>query len=347
MGETYPLSSGTCTGGSTTTVVDTSRDEDDDFWVDSWVYITDTTDDLAPEAEERLITNFVSSTGAMTISPAFSATVAASDTYELRDRFPRWQYNDAVNHAIREARNAFYDYTVDETTIVIVSDQREYNLPSGLKSLLRVDIERTDVHVSSTATGSSNTTLEDTTQSWDTDEWNTNYAVVIYDGTGEGQQRTITDTTSTAITVATWTTNPDTTSKYKIKYIGKEELTWAPITAYTWDKTTTGKIHLYDQYEEGMSLRLYYASEPAELSAEASITYVPDEYIILEGMAYLYELAAGKHTAREDVEFEMGMSNNLHTKAEQFKVSHGYRLDRGRIISTVSGAPTLPDDYPW
>tara|TARA_R110002110_G_scaffold238681_1_gene454481 strand:- start:33 stop:599 length:567 start_codon:yes stop_codon:yes gene_type:complete len=41
-------------------------------------------------------------------------------------------------------------------------------------------------------------------------------SVYIYEGTGKGQRRTITARTATRLTVAAWTTNPDTTSKYVV-----------------------------------------------------------------------------------------------------------------------------------
>ncbi|NIQ81579.1 MAG: hypothetical protein GTN93_26500, partial [Anaerolineae bacterium] len=100
FGELDPITSGTCTGGSTTTVVDTSREEGDDEWQNCYVCITDTTDDLAPINEERRVTGFEKSTGTMTVTPAFSATVEANDTYEIRDRARKSDYEDAVNHAI-------------------------------------------------------------------------------------------------------------------------------------------------------------------------------------------------------------------------------------------------------
>lgn len=61
------------------------------------------------------------------------------------------------------------------------------------------------------------------------------YSVVIVAGTGVGQVRTITSNTATAITVATWDTNPDNTSKFLItnapKIRGAVDLSIAQQTA--------------------------------------------------------------------------------------------------------------------
>lgn len=65
------------------------------------------------------------------------------------------------------------------------------------------------------ATSATTTTLTDTGGGWTADEF-IGYYVKIVEGTGVGQLRLITDNTTTQLTVATWTTTPDTTSKYKI-----------------------------------------------------------------------------------------------------------------------------------
>jgi hypothetical protein len=68
---------------------------------------------------------------------------------------------------------------------------------------------------SGTATSGAATTLTDSGQAWTVDEY-INYVVWIHAGTGNGQYREITSNTATALTVATWGTNPDATSEYRI-----------------------------------------------------------------------------------------------------------------------------------
>lgn len=81
---------------------------------------------------------------------------------------------------------------------------------------------------SGTVTSATDTTLTDTSKTgataWVADE-QIGYAVYIYSGTGKGQIREITDNTTNQLTVATWTTNPDTTSKYIITYLNKQTVT--------------------------------------------------------------------------------------------------------------------------
>jgi len=65
-------------------------------------------------------------------------------------------------------------------------------------------------------TSSTNNTLTDANANYTIDEL-IGGTIEILEGTGQGQTRTVSDNTATVITVSTnWTTNPDTTSKYKV-----------------------------------------------------------------------------------------------------------------------------------
>jgi len=76
-----------------------------------------------------------------------------------------------------------------------------------------------------TATSGTTTTVVNTGVSWTTDEFNDDYALYIKSGTGIGQVRQITDTTTTSVSMSAWTTNPDSTSKYEIFYSPLENST--------------------------------------------------------------------------------------------------------------------------
>ena len=73
-----------------------------------------------------------------------------------------------------------------------------------------------DVFASGTATSATGTTIVDSGKSWTSSQW-INYQVRITGGTGKGQVRTITASTGTTLTVATWTVTPDATSTYAIE----------------------------------------------------------------------------------------------------------------------------------
>lgn len=66
-----------------------------------------------------------------------------------------------------------------------------------------------------TATSGAATTLTDSTKVWSSNCWAL-YTVRITSGTGAGQWRVVSANTATALTVGTWTTNPDATSVYAL-----------------------------------------------------------------------------------------------------------------------------------
>lgn len=80
---------GTATGGSTTTIVDTTKLKSTQFnsqkWVGGWARIVYDAGGAAaaPEGEISPITTYAPSTGTITVNPAFTAAPAASDRYEL------------------------------------------------------------------------------------------------------------------------------------------------------------------------------------------------------------------------------------------------------------------------
>ena len=79
---------GTATGGSTTTVVDSSAALSGatvDHFDYAFIKITTTTDGLAPQGEVRAISEggYTVASGTWTVSAAFTVAVASGDTYEI------------------------------------------------------------------------------------------------------------------------------------------------------------------------------------------------------------------------------------------------------------------------
>ncbi len=103
--ETAPVGlpqTATLTGGSTTTAAVSGlayTDWSANAFDGIHIYIDDTTDDAAPEGEERKVTQggFAGSTGTWTVAPAFSATVGSGDTVTFLYRFRRADILNAVN----------------------------------------------------------------------------------------------------------------------------------------------------------------------------------------------------------------------------------------------------------
>jgi hypothetical protein len=265
----------TATGGSTTTLVDTARGEADDFWNNSWLYIASTTDAAAPQGQEALVTDFAAVTKTFTFTPAMTAAVGNGDTYELRRYFPAVNINQEINNVLEEMQAHFPVITEDETT-VIETDIYDYTISATIKHILRIDLLNHDIIAQGTATAGAATTLTDSGQSWTTNEW-ANYELVIYEGTGAGQYRTISSNTATALTVsAAWDTNPDTTSKYKIKDVS-ETPPFSRLTRFTHVGTT---LHITQDIEAGQRLRITYAPAHAALETDAATTSIPQVLVV-------------------------------------------------------------------
>jgi hypothetical protein len=107
------------TGGSTTTVVDTNLpakfgivnnrlDADTDFFNGCRVLISQDAggSNAAPENETSIVTGYNESSGTLTVSPAFSAAVAASDYYKIQDALEvpaEWVWLAEIRAALRFA----------------------------------------------------------------------------------------------------------------------------------------------------------------------------------------------------------------------------------------------------
>ena len=110
------------------------------------------------------------------------------------------------------AHNVIIAVGADETVTTAISFAGHYCGKS--LTLKAMDISDNNLYFSGTATGGSATTLTQTGAGWAIDFWNGGY-VFIWKGTGVGEVREITNTTSDTITIASGTT-PDNTSKYVI-----------------------------------------------------------------------------------------------------------------------------------
>lgn len=322
-----PSATGTVTSGTlTTTVIDTARDEIDDRWNNKWVYIDTDAGGVAPQGQERKITDFANSTGTMTVDIAFTAAPTTGDTYSLREAFSRAQYVVAINHAIGDGTRAFGTVSVDETT-VIKSDTLNYSLPTGCKHIYQVWVEEPDSEDSGTATSGGNLTLTDTGKSWTTNDWAA-YELRVYDGTGAGQVRTISSNTATILTVSVaWTTNPDSTSEYKIVDVTEELFQWSQIRN-CYPDIEASKLRFYAQQTEGARVRIVCETEPSELSATTDETEVPVEYILNAAKAHLWSMKS-----RKDPNAEF-FAQYYYAKAEEFKRAQPYRRPSGTFWAT-------------
>lgn len=98
------LFSGTATGGTTATLIDTSglkRYTETDALKGALLYISDTTDDLAPKGESRRIQSFSAAAWTITVDRAFTVAPEAGDTYEVYlAPLDLAQWDQCINDAI-------------------------------------------------------------------------------------------------------------------------------------------------------------------------------------------------------------------------------------------------------
>lgn len=118
------------TGGTTTTIVDTTRDEGDNEFVGgtAWIITDAGGSSDAPEGEFARITAWTSAS-TFTVTPAFSAAPAAGDRYGFTAHgYPLDVLINAINTQIIKYRIEKWDLT----SLDVVTGQTEYTLPSGI-----------------------------------------------------------------------------------------------------------------------------------------------------------------------------------------------------------------------
>ncbi len=134
---------GVVDSGSTSTVVDDSLEQPDDYFQNttpvSRVRIISTTDGAAPKGEERRISDFALSTGTITISTdkVFSVAPAAGDTFAILCDYEWEELAEAINLVIDSLAEKAMVYRIDET-IETQDGTYEYTLPPGFVTIHKV-----------------------------------------------------------------------------------------------------------------------------------------------------------------------------------------------------------------
>lgn len=122
----------TATGGSTTTLVDTTLAEANEYYNNGTLLIDQTT----PVAVK--VSTYASATNTFTLASTLSVAVGAGDSYTaIRSWFPLDVLERSINQAILESEKIM---AVDET-LTLVADQERYSLPTNVtQDIRRVEI---------------------------------------------------------------------------------------------------------------------------------------------------------------------------------------------------------------
>ena len=127
------LSEGKATGGSTTTIIDTSlRTEADDYWNggSAWIWYDAGALGADPEYSYSVISDFVNSTSTITLRDTLPAAVASGDRYSVCRRVGKDTWIDIIIQKVNDAaRDIGPIPQVDVTTVTIAQNQKEYSLP--------------------------------------------------------------------------------------------------------------------------------------------------------------------------------------------------------------------------
>jgi hypothetical protein len=122
---------GTATGGSTSTLVDTSglRNVDEDYYEEGSLFILKSTDGAAPQKEFGEIDSFAADTDTVTLFSTVSAAIGAGDVYGVASRrFPLYLLKQKINNELYLGG----EIPVDDTSLTTVADTLEYTLPEDI-----------------------------------------------------------------------------------------------------------------------------------------------------------------------------------------------------------------------
>jgi len=280
--------SGTADSGTTTTLVDAAvLLQEDDFWVNSMVY-------LPASDKARLISDSDQGDKNLTWLEPLAAAVS-TDAYEIWSQFHPHEVHDAISQALRDAWPYFFTY--EEHEIVIQEDMGVTYALSSLSPSPKIVAAVLIEPGTSSITGTCDATPGDQAYLKDTDQTFTAADVGkecrIYDGTSKADNRTVSAliNANTLEMSANFTTTLDDTSKYRLVDIVDEIQQWSKIWRWSVDKMldpTYLRFASQPNGLEGRMMRILYEAEYEMLSAESSTTTCPREFLELATMSRLY-----------------------------------------------------------
>lgn len=129
---------GTATGGSASTIVDTSGNSPllsaDDFWNKRYAYIFEG----ANIDELRQITDYDNATKILTVTHLFPAAIDTTSGYEITERWEGNLINEMIDNVIDRVAHRIQEY--DNATVTTSQGTYEYSF-TGMEDPFRVEIE--------------------------------------------------------------------------------------------------------------------------------------------------------------------------------------------------------------
>ena len=310
------------TNSDTLNIIDAALTQRDHAWDNRWFYMITGT----AAGDVRRVVNFIEASNKLILDRALSGTPAAGDDFQLFDIFSPLEIHDAINQAIEEAYPSFFGLTISDTELVLQEDTLEYSLASLTTVPWRIYgiwIERATNVIRGTATSATSTTILDSANPFGSVE--VGWRVSIYAGTGAGQTRAVTVAAAGQLTVSTWTTTPDTTSKYAVWDPNDQKITWFQEPAAHFDQPEfPAKIYFTERHPSlyGMRIRLQYSYRPTALDDETDTSPVPQEYILPFVLSSLYQSRMDSN--RADRSRYATLAERYRIQAEQYKEGRAF-----------------------
>jgi len=131
------LKSGTASaGGSVTTLIDTNRYEQADYYNSGTLFLHAHTDATLTTRTyfTKVITDYALTTGTFTFGTGFGTAIAAAERYSVTN-----VHKESLIQAINSALTYMGDYTTIDETLTVTSNATEYTLPSGVANVKRIE----------------------------------------------------------------------------------------------------------------------------------------------------------------------------------------------------------------
>lgn len=331
---------------------DTNLTQPDHYWEGSWTLFTGTADTAASSnlltGEAREIVSFRSSDCRVQLDRGTGTAPASGDQFEIMSGWSPFEIHDAINRAIESAFPHFFD-TVEDTTITFSENTLTYAL-TGLAvrpwKLMAVYLGKPgSASFGIAQTGGASSITASATH--DLSAVEAGWAVSIYGGTNAGENRTISTADNLTKVIATstpWTATPDSTSKYMIWDPSDQEEDWHRIISVRTDaKDWPSTLYFPEKHDDylGHSLKLVYLAKPSQLTTDTATTTVPEEYVRLKALSFLYSARIGNN--RYDRARYSQMAQDMAQQAELYKRSNMWQPTPGTVWG--AGEPATQTSY--
>lgn len=299
----YAAGEGTIDSSSTASkIIDAMLTQVDNYWNGQWFY-------GLVAGDISLIRSFSAQSHSFQLETAMAATPTAGDKYEIFSGWSPSEIHDAINDAILYATRIF-PQQVEDNSMVWCEDKMAYDLTSLSSKVFKVYkvwAERANSVIRGKAASGGATSLTISEAAGTISSVTSDYLISIYAGTGAGQIRNVSSVAGTQVNVsASWTTNPDGTSKYAIWNPNVQVYDWSPLDIFYVDTPefpSTLRIRTRLQSYYGLRIKIQYQYLETGLTSDSSTTTIPQSFIVPYACSQLHGMRIASPKADRDLHF--------------------------------------------